>query len=272
MTIDPVYILIRTSNRPNFFGRMMETIKEQSYPNVVTIVHTDDPRDKYVEGDIIIRGSAYGPEFGNGSYNLYNNRLLKAIPDGPGWFHFIDDDDEYAGIDVIAKFVNESKKDHVNVARVQRWKQTIWPRKWRNQRSFQTECFLVHTDHKNRAKWWGHKGGDHNYSKKLTKRLPINWIEHLLVCKAQEGKGHGKKLDKGGRRLDYSDAFKPYEKVTCIGLYPINVSNKNNRIAQGEIKKLRYDVAQKFERMGKVKITHESSIKEKAPPRNMLNI
>ena len=121
----PVYILIRTSNRPLFFARMMETIKNQTYNNIVIIVHSDDPRDEYITGDVIVRGTAYGPEYGNGTYNLYNNRLLKAIPPVPGWFHFIDDDDEYASPDVIEKLVKNSKKDHVNIGRVQRWNKTV---------------------------------------------------------------------------------------------------------------------------------------------------
>ena len=270
--MDPVYILVRTSNRPKFFAQMLESIKIQTYQNIILVVHSDDPRDKYVDGDIIIRGSAYGPEFGDGSYNLYQNRLLKAIPKGPGWFHFIDDDDEYAGPEVIAKFVDASRRNFVNVARVQRWNDTIWPRRWRMQKSFQTECFMLHTDHRNKAKWWGHKGGDHNYSKKITKRLPINWIEQLVICRAQEGKGHGKKLDKGGKRVDYTKIIKPYDKIMCLGMRPVRSANKNECIRQGEFKKIRYDLALKWERLGKVKITYEASFKEKVPPRNMLEI
>ena len=50
---DPVYILIRTANRPIFFRNMMESIKRQTYKNIVTIVHSDNPNDLYVEGDIL---------------------------------------------------------------------------------------------------------------------------------------------------------------------------------------------------------------------------
>lgn len=53
--LDSVYILIRTANRPMFFQHMMESIKKQTYKNIVTIVHSDNPNDLYVEGDIIIR-------------------------------------------------------------------------------------------------------------------------------------------------------------------------------------------------------------------------
>lgn len=268
----PVYILTRTSNRPRFFARMMETIKEQTYKNIVTIIHSDDPRDEYITGDIILRGTAFTTQYGDGPYNLYNNRLLKAIPaDKPGWFHFIDDDDEYAAPDVIEKFVNASKPDHVNVARVERWNGTIWPKHWQGQKSFQTECFLLHTEHRLKAKWWGNKGGDHHYSKQLTRILPINWIDKLLICKAQEGKGHGRKLDQGGKPIDLTDAVAPDKKIVCIGLIPNRAQKKEERIGQGEIKRLRYSVALKLEREGKVIITNWTNYIEKAPPRNMMD-
>ena len=108
----PVYILIRTSKRPVFFSQMMETIKNQTYPNIITIVHTDDPADTYVSGDIIIRGERLkkSPQM-TAPYNLYNNTLLRSIPDGEGWYHFIDDDDLYAAPDVIEKLVKYSRRE-----------------------------------------------------------------------------------------------------------------------------------------------------------------
>ena len=244
----------------------METIENQTYKNIVTIVHSDDPRDEYVYGDIVIRGTAYGLEYGDGSYNLYNNRLLRAIPaDAPGWFHFIDDDDEYAAPDAIEKIVKSAKKDHVNVARVERWNGTIWPRKWGEQKSYQTECFFIHTDHRLKAKWWGHRGGDHNYSKQLTAVMPINWIEDLKICKAQSGKGHGRKLDKNGKRPDYSNALKPDQKIPVLGLAKYRKGRRQDWIAQGEIRRIKYALALELEKLKKVKITNWGTHNEAVP-------
>lgn len=193
----PVYILIRTSNRPKFFATLMKSIKKQTYPNIVTIVHTDDPRDTYVKGDIIVKGKRQ-PNKGRGFYNLYNNALLNAIPPKkPGWYIFIDDDDMYRTPDAIARFVKAAKPDHINVARADRGNGRIWPKYWKNQKVFQTECFMLHTKHRKMAKWPSKKGGDHSYTKQITRKLPINWIEGLIVTKAQAGKGRGKRLDKG---------------------------------------------------------------------------
>jgi hypothetical protein len=267
--MEPVYILIRTSNRPLFFARMMETIKNQTYNNIVTIVHSDDPRDEYVTGDIVIKGTAYGPEYGNGTYNLYNNRLLNAIPNGPGWIHFIDDDDEYAAPDVIENLVKRSKQDHVNVAKVVRWDGVVFPKNWGFQKSYQTECFFIHTDHKRKGKWWGGKGGDHHYSKQLTKVLPINWIDKLLICKAQEGKGHGKRLDKGGKKIDYTNTFKPEKVIPVLGLLKHRRGKKKDWIEQGRMKNIKYGLALELEKMGIVKITHYGTQSRSAPPRQI---
>lgn len=268
---DPVYILIRTSGRPRFFARMMETIKNQTYENIVTIVHSDDPRDEYVTGDIIHRGPAYGPEYGNGPYNLYNNRLLKEIPDGPGWYHFIDDDDEYYDEHAIEKFVKNSKRDHINVARVIRWNNQVFPKKWGYQNSFQTECFLLHTDHKKKAQWWPHLGGDHHYSKQLTRVLPTNWIDDFIVCRAQEGKGHGGKLDAGNRKTDY-DGINPKMKIGVLGIVRHIGKSKEESIKQGEVRLMKYEIAERLEKMGKVKITYPQTVKERAPFRNVFTM
>lgn len=193
----PVYILIRTSNRPKYFARLWKTIQEQTYPNIVTITHSDDKKDKYVKGDIIVRSNR-NVSAGRGFFNLYCNVLLDAIPDDkPGWFHFVDDDDLYTDPNVIERFVAASNKHKINVARSDRGGGRIWPKYWKAQKSFQTECFMLHTRHRKLGRWWHKKAGDHNYTKQITKKLPINWIEDLIVCRAQSGKGRGLRLDLG---------------------------------------------------------------------------
>lgn len=202
-----VYILIRTSNRPKYFKNMMDSIKTQTYKNIVTIVHTDNDKDTYVEGDIIIKGEVPNVK-GSAPYNLYNNTLLKAIP-GEGWYCFLDDDDMLYDDFVIEKLVRSAKRDHINIGHVIRWDNTMWPKTWGVQKSFQTECFFLHTDHKDKATWWANKGGDHYYTKQLTAQLPINWIDNIIIAKAQEGKGGGRRLDLGDVRSGGSAPSRP---------------------------------------------------------------
>ena len=211
---DPVYILIRTSNRPQYFSNLMQSIKSQTHKNIITIVHSDDPRDDYVTGDIVIRGPVYHPNMGTGPYNLYNNRLLAAIPRGPGWYHFIDDDDIYMDDKVIESLVKNARNDCVNVGRVTRWAGTVWPKNWGLQRSFQTECFFLPTSFRKDGKWWANKGGDHYYSRQLTEKYPIHWMSSVMICRAQEGKNHGRRIDVGKKAPERGEV--EFEKATVL--------------------------------------------------------
>lgn len=203
----PVYVLIRTSSRPEFFKRAYESVKNQTYKHIITIVHYDNFDDlQYIEGDIKIfspRKECHGP----GHYNLYCNKLLENIPDSAdrsgGWYHFLDDDDMYTAPDVIERLVNAADENAVNVGRSKRAEGVIYPKKWKGQNSFQTECFFLHVKHRKSATWWNKRGGDHHYSSQLTANLPINWIDDLIICEAQAGKGFGRCLDLNEQKKFY---------------------------------------------------------------------
>jgi len=227
----------------------METIKEQTYKSIVTIIYTDDPRDEYVNGDIIIQGPIYDKSLGDATYNLYCNDLLKQIPLDDGWFYFLDDDDELVSADAIEKMVALSLRDHVNVFKVGRHNGKIFPNKWMNQKSFQTECFFTHASHRNKARWWPHQGGDHNYSRQLTAIMPINWND-ILICKAQEGKGYGHKKDKTGKKYQGTGKFTEKSKVCIIGTASNRFGPKETWIRQGEKKVVAFKTACDMERLG----------------------
>lgn len=272
--IDPIYILIRTSKRPLFFKKMMESIKVQTYPNIITIVHTDDPSDQYVEGDIILR-SKRDISRGRGHYNLYCNKLLQAIPvekHGEGWYHFIDDDDVYLEPDVLERTVENAKRTHINVVRSQRWGKTVWPKNWGTQMSYQTECIFLHTDHRLSATWWNKTGGDHNYSRQLTDKLPINWIDGIIICKAQKGKGRGKRYDlneydewkkqqeEEKKNVTVSVVGKRLEKITWVEvLYKKRASGRSSHRGRiGDVKFLPFDRnTQRLFNLGKIEILRE---------------
>ncbi len=255
----PFYVLIRTSKRPKFFAELMESIKQQTYSNIKTIVHTDDPLDTYVTGDIII-SSTRRPKTkdANGPYNLYNNKLLQSIPEGAGWYHFIDDDDKYYSPDVIEKAIAKCQENKINIVRSMRWNNTVWPKKWGSQTSYQTECFILHTKHKGLAKWWNKTGGDHNYSKQITRKLQINWIDGIIIAKAQEGKGHGRRYDLGEAKQmginAKSGTIQPNaEKHLVPVLFNISIRFPSEcRGREGEVKKIAMWRASMLENQGKV--------------------
>lgn len=211
--MDALYILTRSSGRAEFFRRCRESVKALAYPGpIVHIVHVDDPRDAYVEGDIIVQGEAHGPNMGSAPYNLYQNRLLAAIPPEDGWVHFIDDDDYYVGSDVFDWLVG-ADPGKMHVVKVERWDGIVFPKNWKKQRSFQTECFVARRALAKTAKWWSDKGGDHHYSKKLVQRASLEWHD-IKVVAAQEGKGHGRRVDVGGVEPDYHGSIADDEIVS----------------------------------------------------------
>jgi hypothetical protein len=197
-TMTPLYILTRTSGRPEYFRALRESIKALTWPGGVThIVHSDDPRSEdYIECDILIRGEAHGDYVGTAPYNLYQNRLIEAAPKG-AWLHMIDDDDMYAAPDVFEQILDHASPEKMHVCKVRRGDGKVWPREWRRQNSFQTECFVLYGQVAKQSKWWGNKGGDHNYTRKLTRTIGIEWHDVLAVLD-QEGKNNGALIDLGG--------------------------------------------------------------------------
>jgi hypothetical protein len=255
----PFYVLIRTSNRPKFFAEMMASIKAQTHPNIITITHTDDPSDTYVTGDIIVSSKRIPKsKQQTGPYNLYNNKLLQAIPDGPGYYHFIDDDDKYYDSTVIEKAVAKCQENKINIVRSMRWSGTVWPKKWGAQQSYQTECFILHTKHRNLAKWWDRTGGDHNYSRQITKVLPINWIDGIIIARAQEGKGHGRRYDLGQQRemrIDPRTGTAEQNKTLIDVLFRVCVRFPQEcKGREGEVKKIPAWRAKMLEELGRVTI------------------
>jgi hypothetical protein len=213
---DTLYILTRTSGRPEFFRRCRESVKALQWPgDIVHIVHTDDPRDTYVEGDIIIKGEGYGKNIGSGAPNLYCNRLLEAVP-ADGWVHFIDDDDVYTEPDVFHRILagNPDKKK-MQICKVARWDDKVYPAAWKIQRSFQTECFVLWSSLAKRGKWWSEKGGDHYYTRQIARKATGMQWHDVLAVKAQEGKGHFGRVDIGGEVVDWDSALPGDAKVWC---------------------------------------------------------
>lgn len=214
-----LYILTRTSGRPAFFAACRASVKALSWDGpVVHIVHTDDPRDLYVDGDVIVKGETYGPSFGPGFYNLYNNRLLRAIStkaEAQGWVFFLDDDDRFLAPDSLA-WLAGANRDVLHVCKTRRKGVSkhcqIFPAQWKKQKTFQTECFAVWSTIARKHEWWGQKGGDHHYTKKITHRTPVVWHD-VIATEAQEGKGRGECADADGKRPDKSAVIAAEEKV-----------------------------------------------------------
>jgi len=239
--MDRLYVLSRTQGRPDQFARMRESVRALTWPGGVThIVHTCDPRDIYVDGDIIVKGEVHGPYMGTAPYNLYNNRLIEAVTE-PGWVAFMDDDDEYAAPDVFERLLHKADKKIIHTGQAARWGDTVWNTDPNDKKRniFQTECFSLWWDLAKKAKWPGDKGGDHYYTRRLTKKIPWKWHE-VLIARAQDGKGRGKLEDR-----DLDGCYPPEKKVT-VKMF-VNAGNKRGA---GQLHDMPYFEARVFERHG----------------------
>jgi len=258
--MEPLYVLMRTSGRPTFFGRAFDSARSLTWPGGVTIItHTDDPRDSYVRGDIVIKAQAYGPYMGSAPYNLYCNALLAAIP-GDGWVHFLDDDDEYVAPDVFERLLDGNpSKDKMHCGKVTRWNGVVFPQS-RQQKGFQTEIFCTWSKVAKSAKWWSEKGGDHYYTKQLTKMHDIRFTD-VMIAKAQEGKGHGKRVDIGGAEVDWDNALKPGEHVHFL----CTARATRSRLQVGKLYEMPYIEARSLEKYGLGRVTFKHTMIEVRP-------
>ena len=116
-----IYILTRTSNRPNLFKICSDSIKKQTYKNIRHIVSVDNVNDlKYVSEvkpyktvfidreKIIKNDSSVNPNTGKYSpHNLYFNEMHKFIIEDDAWVMYLDDDDVLKHEYVIENIVNE---------------------------------------------------------------------------------------------------------------------------------------------------------------------
>jgi len=169
---------------------------------------------------------------------------------------FLDDDDIFFDNTVIERFVKASQPDHINICHVMRWNFEIFPKRWKDpQFGAQTECFMIHTKHKNLAQWWDNKGGDYDYSRKIQALLPSNFIDTIISCKPQEGKGNGKCNDLG-RNAPERPGNICFQDVLIEFIKEIKTP-KALRGKVGDVRTMQRMRAERLEAKGKVRILSE---------------
>lgn len=117
-----INILVRTSNRPNYFNNCYQSIREQSYQNIRLIVSFDDePTRKYLETyeiDSIVKcqqttnwseisSEVFLPGYVEKPFppNEYFNPMMKQVE--PGYIIYLDDDDKFNSSDSILRIVEK---------------------------------------------------------------------------------------------------------------------------------------------------------------------
>lgn len=183
-------ILIRTSERPRYFRRMLDSIESQGYKNYRLIISADTlPSAEYVREagyEPVIVSKGLPDEVNNAPYNDYLNTLMNEITDG--WVMFMDDDDLYSDPDVfssVAERLNDERK--ILVWRMQ-WPtgRTIPEDKFWGMVPFSTShigmpCFAFHHSLSKRCSFDKRKGADYRFISRLTRNLDVEWMDRVCV-------------------------------------------------------------------------------------------
>lgn len=198
----PLFVLTRTSRRPRMFAQLRAALAQQSHP-FTHVVHSDDPSDTYVEGDVLVRGR----RLGQCGCERYNATLLKAIRGRDGWVVFIDDDDRPVDENVLATIASFCTDPSVMpVWRVRREAGRISPGVWRGDLNTPLgglcwEAAAFHLSHVDKAiaAIDARCGADGRMWAALAKHLAVEWHDQVLFEPQQPGragKGYGKRRDK----------------------------------------------------------------------------
>jgi hypothetical protein len=198
-------LLTRTSGRPNAFGRLRKSVESQVGAEVIHVVHSDDPRDTYVVGDLVVRGSRLRrtPE-STAPWETYNLRLLSAVREAGlvGAVAFVDDDDLLFSDGIAARVDAETTPGFVTFWRVLRENGRLSPKVWMGDLGSADgrvcwESGSFHTDDIPAALSVGVDdcdGGDGRFWWGMSKVLTPRWVNEV-TCFPQVGKGHGRRKD-----------------------------------------------------------------------------
>lgn len=179
-------ILIRTSNRPNYFKRLIKNIETQTYKHVHLHISADT-----IETLNYVNKAGYIPlafqkkirnEKQTFPWNLYLNTLMDNVSDG--WILFIDDDDQYAH-QMILQIIAESLPDENSML--------VWKMRYPDGRlvpdanhfgltpfvrkQIAMPCFAFHSKHKDKVRFDGMRAGDFRIVNQLQKFLTVEWLQ-----------------------------------------------------------------------------------------------
>jgi len=210
-----VNILTRTSGRPKYFGKCIESIRKQTYPNINHLISVDDDKSEeyvklYTENYIRVekfKGNI--PTVDNETkqrraapYNLYLNDLRKEVKEG--WIMFLDDDDVFLENTAIEEMINAARDENDLLL----WKVKFPTRIIPEQKLFEKHMialnhfsmigFMYNKVHDYKADFDYFSGGDFFFISQLAPKIPASvWIDKVYtgIQRNNQMGGFGKKDD-----------------------------------------------------------------------------
>lgn len=190
---EKINILIRTSNRPEYFQKCIQSILEQTYENYNVIICYDKEESL-----------AYLKQFDNDSrityfsvcveskekyrFNLYCNILMDKVEEG--WIIFLDDDDMLCH-DKVLSMINEDLRDKnaLYIWKFLRPDKIIFPKDVNTIRLGEiVSCgFIFNNVHKHKSRWPDKQCGDYAFFSGLQLSLPSYSINSIFTRTVNDG-------------------------------------------------------------------------------------
>jgi hypothetical protein len=210
-----INILVRTSNRPNFFSNCYNSIGEQDYKNIRLIVSYDDELtkdylkdyqvDALVEFNRLEDWSSIAREVFLPGYmekpfppNEYFNKMMKYTK--PGYILYLDDDNKFSSTDSLSKIVSKITSERQMLLWRVQFPGYLIPD---NQHFGQVpECcqidtagFTFHTNYIKHAQWDGYNYSDFRTALSLFLHIPQKVFINEVLIELQKTPGSGLRND-----------------------------------------------------------------------------
>jgi hypothetical protein len=220
-------IIIRTSNRPNYFHNAIKSAKK-NFPNAKMHVTVDDKKDLVyvlkecpdcnyylIDRDKIQRfADKYKIERKPFIYNLY---LDVVRPFLSGWCMILDDDCEIMSRPQIPHNTKSICISKVDI------RSRIVPEQWKKEPRFSDidmGGILFHSSQM--VGFTPQRGGDFQFIKEMYDKSNVNWNNQLVV-RMQTGLNRGQRNDLPNPKKD-SETLNPYNPDIDNLIYPCNIS------------------------------------------------
>lgn len=210
-----INILVRTSNRPNFFANCYKSIREQDYKKFRLIVSYDDEptkaylQDYEVDKLVAVEGcndwskissEVFLPGFIEKPFppNEYFNPLMEHVLSG--YVIYLDDDDKFMRTDSLSKIVDKIENERQMLFWRVQFPGYVVP----NNDHFgnppaccqQASCgFLFHTDFIKHAQWDGYMYADFRTAMCLFLHIPQKVYINDILTGLQVEPGNGQRQD-----------------------------------------------------------------------------
>ncbi len=189
-----INILIRTSHRPDLFKRAIRSVQTQTYRNVNVIIGCDTEESwDYTRGYIAYR--MHRDLTANHYWNLYCNQLKSLVKEG--WFFYLDDDDYLVNSNALTNIAEHLiNPDEGVICQMLRNGKPKPRKELMEQKKIEcgrigAPCLFLHSSKKDIANWDGFKAGDYRWIKNVSLRLPMKFIQTVVVQTGNNGL-HGK--------------------------------------------------------------------------------